>query len=71
VHEPDPLLTVDDERGWPSDVKGRKPKPMMDAIALDHRTIRIDQDRKRQTVAAAVFRHFVGTLADNHQDLGS
>jgi hypothetical protein len=36
------LLTVDDKNGWPSDVEGRKSKPMIDAVMLDHRAISID-----------------------------
>jgi hypothetical protein len=41
-HEADVLLKVDDERGWASDVEGGKSKPVIDAIALDDRAVKID-----------------------------
>jgi hypothetical protein len=36
------LLTVDDENGWPRNVERRKPKTMIDTVALDHRAGWID-----------------------------
>jgi hypothetical protein len=69
VYEADTLLTVHDERGRPSDVEGREPKPMVDAVALDHRTIGIDEDRQSKTAGPVILGHFLGALADDHQDL--
>jgi hypothetical protein len=71
VYEANALLTVHDERGWPSDVEGREPKPMINAVALDHRTIGIDEDRQRKAAGTVIIGHFLGALADDHQDLGS
>jgi hypothetical protein len=70
VYEADALLTVDDERSWPSDVERRQPKAMIDAVALDHRAVRVDKDRKREAVGAVIIGHFFGALADDHQDFG-
>jgi hypothetical protein len=69
IYEANALLTVDDERGWPSDVECREPKAMINAVALDHRTIRIDEDRQSKTVGPVVIGHFLGALADDHQYL--
>jgi hypothetical protein len=45
IQKADALLTIDNKNGWPSDVERGKSKTMIDAVALDHRPIRIDQDR--------------------------
>ncbi|HSF32074.1 MAG TPA: hypothetical protein VLK82_16550 [Candidatus Tectomicrobia bacterium] len=71
VHEPDTLLTVNDKRGWPSDVKAGEAKPMIDPITLDHRAVWIDQDRKGETAGAMVIGHFFGLLAGDRQYLSS
>jgi hypothetical protein len=70
VHEADPLRTVDDKRGRPSDVERRKPKPMMDAVALDYGAIGIDEDRQGEIVSANVLAYLLGALADDDQYLG-
>jgi hypothetical protein len=71
VDEAEALLTVDDERGWPSDVKGRQPEAMIDPVALDHRTICIDEDREGQAVGAVISGDSLGALANDHQHLSS
>jgi hypothetical protein len=65
------LLTVDDENGWPSNVERRKPKAMIDTVALDHRAIWIDQDRQLETVCTMILGHVRAALADDHHDLSS
>ena len=70
VDEADVLLTVDEKCGRPSDVERREPKPMIDSIALDHRAIWINEDRKGETAAAVIFGHFRSALADDCHDLG-
>jgi hypothetical protein len=70
VYEADALRTIHDERGWPSDVEGREPKPMINAVALDHHTICIDEDRHSKAASPVIMGHFLGALADDHQDLG-
>jgi hypothetical protein len=69
VYEADALLTVDNERGWPSDVERREPKTMIDTVALDHRAVWIDEDRHGKSAGAAVVAHFLGALADDYQYL--
>jgi hypothetical protein len=71
VYEADTLLTVDDESRWPSDVKRRDPKTVIDAVALDHRAIWIDEDRKGKPAGAVIIGDFLSALADDHHDLGS
>jgi hypothetical protein len=71
VHEEDTLRTIDDEGRWPSDVERREPETVIDAVALDHRAVRVDEDRERQAVGAVIVGHLVGALADDHQKLGS
>ena len=70
VDEADALLTVDEKRGRPSDVERRESKPLVDAVALDHRAIWIDEGRQGETAAAVIFGHFRSALADDHHDLG-
>jgi hypothetical protein len=70
VDEADALLTVDEKYSRPSDVERREPKPMVDPVALDDRTIWIDQNRKGETTAAVIRSHLRSALADNHHDLG-
>jgi hypothetical protein len=64
------LRTIDDERRWPGNIEGGQPQTMVDAIALDDRTIRIDQDRKAERMGAKVVSHFLRTLADDDEYLG-
>jgi hypothetical protein len=66
----DALRTVDDKRGRPCDVERCEPEPMVDAVALDHRAVRIDEDRQGKTTRAAIVGHFLGALAGDDQDLG-
>ena len=42
---------------------------MIDSIALDHPTIRIDQNREGKPTSAGVIGHLLGALADDNQDL--
>jgi hypothetical protein len=70
IHEADALCTVDDKRGRPSDVERREPKPMIDPVALDHRTIWIDEDRQGEATSAGIIGHLLGALADDNHDLG-
>ena len=65
------LLTVDDEHGRPRNVERRKPKTMIDTVALDHRAVWIDQDRQLETVCTMKLGHVRAALADDHHDLGS
>jgi hypothetical protein len=44
---------------------------MIHAVALDHRTVRIDENRKRQRLAALIGGHVSGALTDDDHDLGS
>jgi hypothetical protein len=69
VHEADPLRTVDDKRGRPSDVERREPKPMMDAVALNYGAIGIDEDPQGETVSARILAYLLGALADDDQYL--
>ena len=71
VNEADTLFPVDDESGWPGDVKRREPKTVIDAVALDHRAIWIDEDRKGKPAGAVIIGDFLSALADDHHDLGS
>jgi hypothetical protein len=70
VHEADALGTVDDKRGRPSDVERRQPEPMIDAVALDHRAIWVDENRHGETLRTGIIGHSVGALANDDQDLG-
>jgi hypothetical protein len=45
IHEADALRTIDDERGRSSNVERRQPESMIDPVALDHRAIRIEEQR--------------------------
>jgi hypothetical protein len=69
VYEANTLLTIDDERGWPGDVKRREPQTMIDTVALDHQALWIDEDREGKAVPAVIIGHFLGTLTDDHQYL--
>ena len=71
MNEAQALVAVDDERRRPGDVEGGEPEAVIDPVALDHRAIRIDKDRQGQPVGMAIFDHFFGTLADDHQHLSS
>jgi hypothetical protein len=71
IHEAQALVAVDDERRRPSDVEGGEPEMVVDSIAFDHRSIRIDKDWQGQPVGMAIFDHFFGTLADDYQHLSS
>jgi hypothetical protein len=71
VPKADALVAVDDERRWPSDVERGEPETVIDAVAFDHRAVRVDEDRKRQAMGAVISRHPLGTLADDHQNLRS
>jgi hypothetical protein len=71
VNEADTQFTVDDESRWPSDVKRRKPKTVIDAVTLDHRAVWIDENGKGKAAGAVIIGHFLGALADNHHDLGA
>jgi hypothetical protein len=65
------LLTIDDENGWPSNIERRKPKTMIDTVALDHRAVWIDQDRQVKTAGPMILGHVRAALADDHHDLSS
>jgi len=71
VHEADAPIAIDDERRWPSDVEGGEAEMMIDAILLHDRSIGIDQDRDRQVLGLSVCLNLLGTLADDHEYLGS
>lgn len=70
-HEAEALVAVDDEGRWPSDIESREPETVINAIALDHRSIRIDEDRKGEAAGMVIIGDFLGALADDHQDFGS
>ena len=70
-HIADALRTIDDKRGRPCDVEGCQPEPMIDAVALDHRAVCIDEDRQGKTTRAGIIGHFLAALADDDQDLGA
>jgi len=61
--------TIDDERRWPGNIESGQPQAVVDAIALDDRTIRIDQDRKAERMGTEVVTYFLRTLADDDQYL--
>jgi len=44
---------------------------MIDAVALDHRTVRIDEDREGEAVGAVRGGNSISSLSDNHQYFGS
>ena len=71
IHEAQAPVAVDDERRRPGDVEGGEPETVIDPVALDHRSIRIDKDRQGQPVGVSIIGHFLGTLADDHQHLSS
>jgi hypothetical protein len=70
VDEADALLTIDDERRRAGDVEGCEPEPMVDAVALDDRTVWVDEDREGESMGAAVSGHLLGALADDHHHPG-
>jgi hypothetical protein len=43
---------------------------MIDPVALDHRAIRIDEDRQGEATSAGIVGHLLGMLADDNYDLG-
>jgi hypothetical protein len=71
IHEAQALVAVDDERRRPGDIEGGESETVIDPIAFDHRSIRIDKDRQGQSVGMAIIAHFLGMLADDHQYLSS
>jgi hypothetical protein len=71
VDEAQDLVTIDNERRWPGDVKRREPEVMIDAIPLDDRTIRVGEDWDRQPLSASVCLNFFGALTDNHVYFGA
>jgi|SRR5687768_2797717 len=71
IDEPEALIAVDDEGRRPSDIKSGEPETVVDAIAFDHRAIRIDKHRKVKSAGMVIISHFLGTLADDHHHLGS
>jgi hypothetical protein len=68
VYEADALATIDDERGRPSDVKCGQPQAMIDAITLDHRAVRVNEDWEAKAASACVCGHLRGALANDHHD---
>jgi hypothetical protein len=70
VHEADALRTVDDKRGRTSDVERCQPETMIDAVALDHRAIWVDEDPYGETPDTSIIGHLLGALANDDQDLG-
>jgi hypothetical protein len=71
IHEADALRTIDDKCGRPSDVERCQPQPMIDAVALDHRALGIDEDGEGKIMSGSVTGHLLGALTDDHQHLGS
>jgi hypothetical protein len=71
VCEADALAAIDDEGRWPRDVEGGEPETMIDAVALDHGSVRVDEDRKPQTAGTLKIGDLLGALADDHHDLGA
>ena len=71
VCEADALAAVDDEGRWPRDVEGGEPETVIDAVALDHGSVRVDEDRKPQTAGTLKIGDLLGALADDHHDLGA
>jgi hypothetical protein len=43
---------------------------MIHAVALDHRAIRVDEDRHGETPSAGICGYLLGPLADDDQHLG-
>jgi hypothetical protein len=43
---------------------------MIDAVALDHRAIWVDENRHGETLRTGIIGHSVGALANDDQDLG-
>ena len=46
IDEAQALVAVDDERRRSGDVVGSEPETVIDPVALNHRSIRIDKDRQ-------------------------
>jgi hypothetical protein len=71
VDEAQALVLINDERRRMGDVISCQAEKMIDAVALDDRTIWIDEDRQHQTASLAVRLNFFGALADDHEHFGS
>jgi hypothetical protein len=71
IDEAQALVAVDDERRRPGDVVGGEPETVIDPVALDHRSIRVDEDRQGQPAGMVIVGYFIGALADDHQHLSS
>jgi hypothetical protein len=71
IHETQALVAVNDERRRPGDVEGGKPETVIDPVALDHRSVRVDKDWQGQPAGMAIVGYFIGALADDHQHLSS
>jgi hypothetical protein len=70
VHETEALVAVDDKGRRASDIEGGEPETVVDTIALDHRSPRIDEDWKGEPVGVMIVGDFRLALADDHQDFG-
>jgi len=71
IDEAQALVAIDDEGRWPSDVEGGEPETVIDPIAFDHRSIRIDKDGQAKPATLAIISYFRGPLADDDQHVGS
>jgi hypothetical protein len=67
--EADTLRPIDEESGGTGDIKRCQPQPVIDPIAFNHRTLRIDQDRKGKVPSLTIFGDLRGTLADDDDHL--
>jgi hypothetical protein len=67
MSEPYALMAIDDERRRTRDIEGGQPEAMIHTVALDHRAIRVDEDRQVEPVGVVVIGHFRRTLTDDHQ----
>jgi hypothetical protein len=71
IRETEPLVAVDDEGRRPSDIESREPEMVIHIVALDHRSIRIDEDRQREAAGTVIIGHGRAALGDDHQDFGA
>jgi hypothetical protein len=66
IRETEPLVAVDDEGRRPSDIESREPEMVIHTVALDHRSIRIDEDRQREAAGTEIIGHVRAALGDDH-----
>jgi hypothetical protein len=66
MNEAQALVAVDDERRRPSNIECGESETVIHTVALDHRAVRIDEDREAEPVGLVIPSHFLGPLPDDH-----